>query len=137
MKKILNDPELELVQAGDTRWTSNYRAVKAVKSNLQPLVLTLQNIHSESGDLSSEAGGLLLTFQNTTSILLIYALAEILLPLYTLTLALQSKRLSLSSLPEKVNILCYCVTCVISTCIDHSSRIYIVIVHPDVYLHFA
>jgi len=108
MKKILNDPELELVQAGDTRWTSNYRAVKAVKSNLQPLVLTLQNIHSESGDLSSEAGGLLLTFQNTTSILLIYALAEILLPLYTLTLAL-----SLSSLPEKVNILCYCVTCVI------------------------
>ena len=103
MKKILNDPELELVGTGDTRWTSNYRAVKAVKSNLNALILTLQNIHSESGDLSSEAGGLLLTFQNSTSILLIFALEEILLLLYTLTLTLQSKRLSLSHLPEKVN----------------------------------
>ena len=91
MRKILDDPELELVRSGDTRWTSNYRAVTAIRVNLQSLVLILQNIHSEFGDLSSEAGGLLLTFQNKTSIMLIFALEEILLPLYTLTLALQSK----------------------------------------------
>jgi len=28
MRKILNDPELELVSTGDTRWTSHYRGVK-------------------------------------------------------------------------------------------------------------
>jgi Domain of unknown function (DUF4371) len=102
MKQVINDPELELVQSGDTRWTSNYRAIKAIKISLRSLVLTLQHIHTESGDMSSEAGGLLLTFQNVTSILLIFAVEEILLPLNTLTLVLQSKRLSLSNLPEKV-----------------------------------
>jgi hypothetical protein len=107
MKKILDDPELELVSTGDTRWTSHYRAVKAVKLSLRSLVMTLQDIHCSSGDLSSEAGGLLLTFQNKTSIVLLYALEEILNPLYVLTLALQSTKLSLIDLPEKVSLLVY------------------------------
>ena len=61
MRKILNDPELKLVSTGDTRWTSHYQAVKAVKVNLRALVMA---IHCFAGDLASEAGGLLLTFQN-------------------------------------------------------------------------
>lgn len=103
MQKILGDPQLELVSTGDTRWTSHYRAVKAVKLNLRSLVITLQDVHCSAGDLSSEAGGLLLTFQNKTSIVLLYALEEILNPLYVLTLALQSPKLSLIDLPEKVS----------------------------------
>ena len=102
MRKILDDPQLELVSAGDTRWTTHYRAVKAICLNLPALVMTLQDIHCIAGDLSSEAGGLLLTFQNQTSILLRHALEQILYPLYTLTLALQSTKLSLVHLPEKV-----------------------------------
>lgn len=30
MQAILNDPGLDLVRVGDRRWTSNYRAVKAI-----------------------------------------------------------------------------------------------------------
>lgn len=103
MMKVMGDPELELVSTGDTRWTSHYRAVKAVKLNLRSLVMTLQDIHCSSGDMSSEAGGLLLTYQNRTSILLLHALEQILNPLYVLTLALQSTKLSLIDLPEKVS----------------------------------
>ena len=84
MRKILDDPQLELVSAGDTRWTSHYRAVKAIRLNLPALVMTLQDIHCGAGDLSSEAGGLLLTFQNQTSILLLHALEQILYPLLSL-----------------------------------------------------
>lgn len=112
MQKVLSDPELELVSADDTRWTSHYRAVRAIRINLRALVFTLQNIHCSAGDLSSEAGGLLLTFHNTTSILLLFALEEILTPLYTLTLALQSAKLPLVHLPEKVTIrllFCFCI----------------------------
>jgi len=66
VQHILQDSSLELVRVGDTRWTSNYRAVTAIANNLHAIVLTLQELHSESGDLSSEAGGLLLTFQDGT-----------------------------------------------------------------------
>ena len=62
----------------------------------------LQEVHCASGDLSSEAGGLLLTFQNPTSVLLIHALDEMLQPLHVLTLQLQSPKMSLAEVPEKV-----------------------------------
>jgi len=102
VRKVLDDPVLELVRAGDTRWTSNYRAVRAVRASLESIVITLQDVHAAAGDLSSEAGGLLLTFQDQTCILLIYATEQILQPIYILTLALQSPKLSLADLPEKV-----------------------------------
>lgn len=102
VQQILKDPALELVRAGDTRWTSNYRAVHTVKLCLRSIVAALQEVHCSSGDLSSEAGGLLLTFQDPTSVLLIHALDEILLPLHILTLQLQSSKMSLADLPEKV-----------------------------------
>ena len=89
MRKVLDDPQLELVSTGDMRWMSHYRAVKAIRLNLPALGLTLQDIHCSAADLSSEAGGLLLTFQNQISILLLHELEQILYPLYTLTLALQ------------------------------------------------
>ena len=104
VQKVFNDPVLELVRTGDTRWTSNYRAVRAIRMCLRSLVVTLQDIHTAAADLASEAGGLLLTFQNQTSILLIHALEHILQPLNVLTLQLQSPQLSLATLPEKVEL---------------------------------
>jgi len=103
IEKILGDPVLDLVRAGDTRWTSNYRAVRAVRTCLNAIVVTLQQIHMSGADLSCEAGGLLLTFQNQDSVLLIFALEQILQPLNILTLALQSPKLSLAELPETVS----------------------------------
>ena len=101
VNSILDDPVLQLVRAGDTRWTSNYRAVRAIRVTLRAIVYTLQEIHASSGDLSSEAGGLLLTYQDKQSLLLIFAVEQILMPLNTLTLTLQSPKLSLSELPTK------------------------------------
>jgi hypothetical protein len=102
VQMILDDPQLELVRAGDTRWTSNYRAVVAVKRCLKSIVVTLQELHVDAADLSSEAGGLLLTFQNRKSSILIFALSEILAPMNVLTLTIQSTKLSLPDLPAKL-----------------------------------
>lgn len=102
MHDILNDPVLELVRTGDTRWTSNFRAVKAVHYNLSAIVFTLQEIHQSAGDYSSEAGGLLLTFQSETAVLLLFGLEQVLQALNMLTLILQSPKLSLAELPLKV-----------------------------------
>ena len=86
-------------------WTSNYRSVKAVRTCLRAIVFTLQEIHTESDDLASEAGGLLLTFQDPVSVLVLFALEQILQPLHTLTLALQSPKLCLADLPCRVSLL--------------------------------
>ena len=103
VQNILKDPVLELVHAGDTRWTSHYRSVRAVRLCLRAVVATLQHIHTSGDDLSSEAGGLLLTLQSQSSILLIFATEKILQPLNVLTLQLQSSTSSLATLPEKVS----------------------------------
>ena len=102
VQSILNDPVLELVRSGDTRWTSNYRSVKAICTCLRAIVFTLQEMHISAADLSSEAGGLLLTFQDRQCVLLIFALKQILHPLHTLTLTLQSPKLCLVDLPSRV-----------------------------------
>lgn len=102
MQETLNDPVLELVRAGDTRWTSNFRAVKAVRNSLNAIVFTLQEIHQSAGDYSSEAGGLLLTFQSETAVLLLFGLEQVLKAVNMLTLIIQSPKLSLADLPVKV-----------------------------------
>jgi Domain of unknown function (DUF4371) len=102
MQKILDDPSLELVRSGDTRWTSNYRSVKAIRTCLRAIVFSLQEIHSTAGDLSCEAGGLLLVLQNASSVVMIYAVEQVLQPLHSLTLILQSSKLSLADLPNRV-----------------------------------
>lgn len=103
VQSILDDPVLQLVRSGDTRWTSNYRSVKAVRTCLKSIIFTLQDIHATGADLASEAGGLLLTFQNCTSVLLIFAFEIILQPLHTLTLSLQSSKLNLADVPNRVS----------------------------------
>ena len=56
VQEALQEPYLALVRVEDTRWTSHYRAVKAAVKCLKGIIVTLQHLHQESGDLSSEAG---------------------------------------------------------------------------------
>ena len=91
---------MSLVQPGDTRWTSHYRAVRAVVKCLQSIIATLQHIHQDSGDLSSEAGGLLLTFQDRKSIVLLFAVKDILNPVCKLALKLQHESGALCDIPD-------------------------------------
>lgn len=100
MQEALQDSNLSLVHAGDTRWTSHYRAVKAVVKCHRSIICTLQHIHQDSGDLSSEAGGMLLTFQDRKSIILLFGVKEILDPLCKLSLKLQHQNGALSDIPD-------------------------------------
>ena len=102
VQQALGSAPISLVQAGDTRWTSNYKAVKAVIATLSASIVALEDIHQSGDDLSSEAGGLLLTFHDINFLLLLYAVREILNPLHILALQLQSQSLSLAELPKKV-----------------------------------
>ena len=92
----------QFIQPGDTRWTSHYKAVRAVVKCLQSVVTTLQHIHQDSGDLSSEAGGLLLTFQDRKSILLLFAVKEVLNPVCKLAPKLQHENGALCDIPDSI-----------------------------------
>ena len=89
VQEVVHHPKLAQVQPGNTKWTSHYRAVRAIVKCLQRIVATLQHTHQDSGNLSSEAGGLLLTFQDHKSILLLFAIEDILNPVCKLALKLQ------------------------------------------------
>ena len=102
VQEVLEDPKLSLVHIGDTRWTSHYRAVNAVVRCLKSIVATLQHLHQESGDLSSEAGGLLLTFQDRRAIILLFAVKEILNPVCRLALKLQHQNAALCDIPDSL-----------------------------------
>ena len=54
IQKVLDNPVLQLVRAGDTRWTSNYRAVSAIRVTLRAIVYELQEIHASSGVYTCE-----------------------------------------------------------------------------------
>ncbi|XP_065907811.1 zinc finger MYM-type protein 1-like [Dysidea avara] len=48
VQEALQDPSLSLLHAGDTRWTSHYRSVKAVVKCLRSIITTLQHLHQVS-----------------------------------------------------------------------------------------
>ena len=134
VQQIMQDTSLELVRVGDTRWTSSYRTLTAIVLNLQAIVVTLQELHADSGDLSSEAGGLLLTFQDGTRTAQLFALAEILQPLHTLTLILQSKKLTLAEFPLKVEM---AVTRLQQICEDSSTIVHMLLNTTNLLQHLG
>ena len=74
--------------------------MKAVVKCLKGIIVTLQHLHQESGDLSSEAGGLLLTFQDRKSVILLFAVKDILDPVFKLALKLQHYNAALCDVPD-------------------------------------
>ena len=100
VKEVLQEPDLTLVRAGDTRWNSHYKAVNAVVKCLKGIIVTLQHLHQDAGDLSSEAGGLLVTFQNQESIFLLFAVKDILEPVCRFSLKLQHYNAALCDVPD-------------------------------------
>ena len=97
IQEALQDPNLSLVRAGDTRWTSHYQAVKAVVKCLRSIIATLQHLHQDS---ASEAGGLLLTFQDKRSMILLFAIKDILEPICRLSAKLQNANATLHDFPD-------------------------------------
>ena len=93
---------MELIRAGDLRGTSHYQCVSAATKCLHAIIVTLQEIHANSGDLSSEAGGLLLTLQTCKGIIILHALKRILQPLSILAKQLQTVTATLATMQKIV-----------------------------------
>ena len=80
----------KLVQPGETRWLSYDGSVAVVCSHYGALCLALEAIYADAGDLSCDAGGLLLQLRNGSTLFLLYLLNSLLQPLARLSKSLQS-----------------------------------------------
>ena len=89
---VLYDIEVEidqqshkLVQAGTTRWLSHEVSVDVVCKHYAAICLALELIYQDAGDLSSDAGVLLLTLRKDSSLFLLAMLSQVLRPLSLLS----------------------------------------------------
>ena len=65
--------EIRLVKLSDTRWSCRHTSIKAVKSTISAVLVTLQEISEESGSRAVDSRGLLFqvkTFQFFLSLIL-------------------------------------------------------------------
>lgn len=87
----------KLVKPGQTRWLSFSGSVKVVLHHYAAICLTLESLYVDAGDLSSDAGGLLLTFRKSSTLLYLHMLHSILQPLAKLSQVLQSSTDNIAS----------------------------------------
>ena len=80
----------KLVQPGDTRWLSHEASVSVVCKHYSAICMALEHIYQDAGNLSSDAGGLLLTMRKDSTIFIMALLSMVLKPLARLSKALQS-----------------------------------------------
>lgn len=93
---------IKLIQPGDTRWLSVDGCIKTVLSSYPAICLALENIYKSGGDLSSDAGGLLLTMRKESTLLLLHIVNEVVSPLAKLSRCLQSSSGSMLTALELV-----------------------------------
>ena len=74
--------------------------MKAAVKCLKGIIVTLQHLHQESGNLLSKTGGLLPTFRDRKSVILLFAVKNILDPVYKLALQLQPYNAALGDFPD-------------------------------------
>jgi hypothetical protein len=79
----------KLVQSCDTRWLSIAGSVKVVVLHYPAILVALESIYADAGNMSCEAGGLLLTRRKASTIFILPLLHEILEPLAKLSKCLQ------------------------------------------------
>ena len=91
--RILEMPELKIIQPSDTRWLSHERYVKGVKASYSAIVSTLDNIHAQTHE--PEALGLSKVLSKKASVSAIYLLDYTLPPVAQLSKTLQSEQLDL------------------------------------------
>ena len=101
IQKILDDPQLGLKNAVDTRWLSQYAAVSTIRRIMPSLITSLEREGSERGDATA-AG--LATFVKAFHLqAAIHLLPVVLLVLTYLSKVLQGKKLDFSTVQPCVN----------------------------------
>lgn len=107
---MLNEIELhidqsshKLINPADTRWLSHEASVEVICKHYTAICLALEHIYQEAGDLSCDAGGLLLTLRKRSTIFLFSLLSRILKPLARLSKSLQSSSGDILNAMEHAN----------------------------------
>ena len=87
----------KLVQPGETRWLSYEGSISVVLKHYAAICLTLEEIYVSAGNMSCDAGGLLLTFIKSSTLLYLHLLNRLLQPLARLSKVLQSSSGNIAS----------------------------------------
>jgi len=74
----INKCSHKLVQPGDTRWLSHEASVDVVCLHYPAICRSLEHIYQDAGDLSSDAGGLLLTMRKDSTMFILALLTIVL-----------------------------------------------------------
>ena len=82
---------LTLVQPGDTRWLSIHGSISVILRSYSAICTALENIYKDGGDLSSDAGGLLLTLCKESTIYFLHLLDNVVGPLAKVSQMLQTR----------------------------------------------
>ena len=89
VQAVPNLPELKVIKPSNTRWLSHERYVCAILKALPPLIITLQSIYDEFGDV--EAYGLSLALRSYGGVATIVLLSAVLDLLAKLNCFMQRK----------------------------------------------
>jgi hypothetical protein len=96
VQSSMNLPSLTVVEPSSTRWLAYERCVDRVLAIYPALLIALEHIHMDAGDLSSTAGGLLLHLRQTDTIMILCVLNHILTSLGMLSRYFQSETSNLA-----------------------------------------
>ena len=94
----------KLVQPADTRWLSHEASVSVVCKHYGSICMALEHIYQDAGNMSSDAGGLLLVMRKDSSIFVMAMLSLVLKPLARLSMSLQSASDDILHAVENANI---------------------------------
>ena len=90
----------KLVQPGETRWLSYDGSISVICKHYAAVCLALEAIYADAGDLSCDAGGILLELRKSSTVYLLNMLHSVLEPLARLSKGLQSSEGNMFSAME-------------------------------------
>lgn len=103
IEQAIDKESHKLVQPGDTRWLSHEASVQIVCKHYPAICLALEHIYQDAGNMSSDAGGLLLTLRKDTTVFVLSLLSIVLKPLARLSKTLQCATETIVTAMENVN----------------------------------
>jgi len=92
----------KLVQPGETRWLSYDGSVAVVLKHYSAICLALEAIYADAGDLSCDAGGLLVELRKVSNMYILCLLHSLLQPLARLSKVLQNSEGNIAAAMEMV-----------------------------------
>jgi hypothetical protein len=96
VEKVMDMPVLKAIEPSSTRWLAYERCVDRVLAIYPSLLISLQHIYQDAGNMSSTAGGLLLYLRNRDTVFIFSVLNHVLTSLGNLSRFFQTESSYLS-----------------------------------------